>query len=55
MATRRPTTAQRWAPPNASAVRGYVKKPADPKAAAYFYTGPTLHFGHNPSKKGNKR
>ena len=37
-----------------SAVRGEVKKPADPVFAGYFYTGPTLHFGHYPPRKSGK-
>lgn len=35
---------------NKSAVRGEVKKPAG--FEAWFYTGPTLAFGHYPPRKG---
>ena len=35
-----------------SSARGYVKKPKG--FEAWFYTGPTLKFGHFPPKKGRK-
>ena len=39
----------RLAPRNVSAVRGYFKKIVG--FEEWFYTGPSLHFGHFPSRK----
>ncbi len=50
MATVRPSKT-RWHT-NASAVKGYVKKPKG--FEAWFYTGPTLHFGHIQKPKRKK-
>lgn len=38
-----------------SAVRHQVKKPEGEQFSGYFYTGPSLHFGHFPPKKGNRK
>jgi len=38
---------------NASALKGYVKKPVG--FEAWFYTGPSFAFGHFPSRKSGKR
>lgn len=45
---------ERWHT-NKSAVRGQVKKPVGAVFAGYFYTGPTLHFGHYPPRKSGKK
>ena len=37
-----------------SRARGAFKKPLDPRLAGYFYTGPTVIFGHSPPKKKKK-
>lgn len=41
---------------NASAVGAFFKVPKGWAKSGYFYTGPTLHFGHVPSTKhGHKK
>jgi hypothetical protein len=53
MATIDKLRATRWHT-NVSAVQAFFKVPAGWAASGYFYTGPTLHFGHAPAVKKKK-
>ena len=44
----------RWSV-NTSAVSAYFKVPKGWEKSGYFYTGPTLDFGHEPSQKKRKK
>lgn len=40
---------------NASAIRKSLGGTAAQAFPAWFYTGPSVHFGHMPPKKGRKK
>ena len=54
MATVKQLRATRWHT-NVSAVQAFFKVPKDLASSGYFYTGPTLHFGHSPAVKKKKK
>ncbi len=54
MATIHGQRALRWHT-NVSAVQAFFKVPKGWAASGYFHTGPTLHFGHSPAKKGKAK